>query len=674
MALALCMAGAVAEGQMTQLPLAEGCDNIFALSLDDLLSIEVVSDTRRAGTYFDSAAATYVLTGEDIRRSGATSVPDALRMVPGLNVARVNSHKWAISARGFQSYIAKQLLVMIDGRTVYSPHASVVHWSLQDMVLADIERIEVIRGPGASQWGANAVNGIINIITKTARDTQGGYISTLAGDEDQLIAEGRYGGRMGAQTDYRLYAKYTRRDSTINPRFSFGSPLGLDDGEDAWESMRVGGRLDTVPAEGQTLTLIGEFYGMLSSELSGAPLVDSTPSYPAVPNDFDSSGAFLHGIWKQDLAEYGSLTVQSYLDHVTHEQVTERSRIDTFDLDIQHDIPLGSINQLAYGGGLRLVDDTLTPNTVAYTPSSTPWKKINIFAQDELTLADGRIALLFGSKLEWGDASDFEFQPTVRGIWKPTTHQRFWAAVSRAARTPNRVDQNVRVNAAPLDSDTLYPGQPGGYVQLQGSELVDSEEVLSYEAGYRVQPRPSFVLDLALFYNDYRDLVSWTSESSTGTPFINVAGETIVPVVYANDFEASTYGGELAAEWRILRYWRLSGSVTMLKMDIEGPEDWVTSTAGASPELSAHLRSFFNLPHDLEFDVMLYYVDELADINVEDYLRSDIRLGWVPTDHLELSLTFQNLFEASHWEHYEPALGTSAEIERSFYGKVTLRF
>lgn len=604
------------------------------LSIEELMEIDVTSVSRRAERLHEAAAAIVLITQEDLRRSGVTSLPEALRLVNSLHVARQTQRDWAISARGFNITTANKMLVLIDGRSVYTPLFSGVFWDVQDTLLEDVERIEVIRGPGATLWGANAVNGIINVITRKAADTQGGLVTAGAGTEERGFGAARYGGTLGESGHYRVYGKYFDRDSLV-----------LANGADARDSrwMGQGGfRADWSASERDAFTLQADAY----TGRTGETLRDDT----------NLDGGNLLGRWSRRLAEDSDLELQVYWDR-THRYIPDlfEEHLDILDLDFQHRFPVAERHDLVWGFGYRRHHDRVgNSDAVGFFPPRRDFDLFSLFVQDEVSLLGDRLAVTAGTKLEHNDSTGFEVQPSLRAAWKASERRTLWAAVSRAVRTPTRIDEDVVFFL------------PNGSPIIEGSRAFESEEVLAYELGYRIQPYPELLLDVATFYNVYDNL-------RTQEPL----GSAPLPRVLLNNLEAETLGLELRVNTQPMQGWSLQMAYAWLDKDLRlepGSRDPFGGLAeGNDPEHRATLRSLIDLPGGFELDGWLRYVSALPSPTVDDYMELDLRLGWRASDALELSLVGQNLLHESHAE-FGPATPFREEVERGFYGKVAWRF
>ena len=623
------------------------------LSLEQLMNIEITSVAKKEQRVGETAAAIFVITQEEIRRSGVTNIPEALRLAPGVTVSRIDGNSWAIGIRGFGSGLSRAVLVLIDGRSVYTPLFSGVYWDVQDTLLEDIDRIEVIRGPGGSIWGANAVNGVINIITKSATETQGLLTTAGGGSEEKGFGSLRYGGKIGEDFSYRVYGKGFRRDSQFTPHLS-----DVDD----WQMGQGGFRSDWNLRERDKLTFQGDIYKGYSG-LRTRVSSFSAPFSTIVEKDTDLSGMNLLGRWNRTPSETSNLALQIYYDRTFRREPTFQEERNTVDLDFQHRFKVTGRQELIWGLGYRFTKgDTKSVPTLVISPRNRADNLFSAFIQDEIVLVDDRLRLTVGSKFEHNDYTGFEFQPSGRLLWTPADHHVLWASFSRAVRTPSRVDRDIAASSAP------FPALPF-FARLLGNKDFESEKVLAYELGYRIQPTDRLFVDLAGFYNRYDDLFS----VETGTPFLE-PGRLIFPFQFDNKMKAQVYGIEIAADWRWLDWWRWRFSYSHLRMNLEnkpGSNDTFTeqSTEGSSPHNQVSLTSFIDLPGNLNLDGIFRYVDNLPGQNVGRYFNLDLRLGWHATKNVELSLVGQNLLQGHHAEW-----GGGTQIQRGVYTKVTWRW
>ncbi len=638
-------------------------------SIEQLLHVEVTSVGKKTQRLTDAAAAIYVITSDDLLRSGVTSIPEALRMVPGIQVARIDANKWAISARGFNGRFANKLLVLIDGRSVYTPLFSGVYWDVQDTLLEDIERIEVIRGPGATLWGANAVNGVINIITRRAEETQGVLVSTGAGSEERSFGSVRFGSQAGDQTFYRIYGKYFERDAFVT---SSG-----DDAADDWNSLRGGFRLDSALTNVDNLTLQGDIYngqaGQTDSIVTSIP-----PDYRQIyEQDSGFSGGNLLGRWERIFSAESDLSLQAYYDHTYRddEGILEEKR-DTFDVDFQHRFALFKNHDVIWGLGYRMTHDVIKgyfDNTVGSDSEND--QLFSAFMQDEYAIVPNELSLVVGSKFEHNEYSGFEYQPNIRLLWNVDPQHTLWGAVSRAVRTPSRIEDDGHLITEifpPGDNQNPFPYPEAAVVTVDGSHDFDSETLLAYEVGYRYAPINRFSVDFAAFINTYDNYR--TGEPRLGIPF-NVQN------VAENNAEAKAHGIELLIDWWPLKWWELETAYTYFKLDIDLDRDsndqgTLSLYEKSSPQNQLSFRSSMNLSSSVKLDLWLRYVDEIFfdSIRVDDYLVLDARLAWQLTKNLELSLVLQNLMDDRHQEFIAEYRTIESEVPCGGYGSLTWRY
>jgi iron complex outermembrane receptor protein len=599
------------------------------MSLDELMDIKVTSVTKRESTVRQSPAAIAVITQEDIHRSGVTNIPQALRMAPGLEVAQIDSSTWAITSRGFNSSTANKLLVLIDGRTVYTPLYSGVFWDVQDTMMQDIDRIEVIRGPAGTLWGANAVNGVINVITKDAKDTQGLLFSAGGGTQEHDFASVRYGWTMG-NASMRMYAKHFDRNPTVRA-----------DGSEIWNSWsmnQTGFRTDWELTDGH-FTLQGDMYQGVRDNHTAMTLEDT-----------ELMGGNLLGRWTQKLSQ-GDIKLQMYYDGSRRDipnSFTETRH--TYDFDFQFHIPVGAQQDVTFGLGYRMTADHIRNSpAIQFLPERRVQNLFSAFIQDEIQLIPEKLWLTLGSKFEHNDFTGFEVQPSARLLWVIDERQSAWAAVSRAVRTPTRLETDLSIFAGP--------------VTLANNPDFVSEDVIAYEAGYRVQAFDWLSLDVATFYNDYRHLRSIES--------IN-----LLNYKQDNKVKGQTYGVEIGSTIKIADWWKLYATQSLLMVQLQteaGSTDTSTvRTSGNDPQFQAMLRSTMDLVNGVELNFDVRYVSKLTSQNVPGYVAANVRLAWKINPNLEVSIVGQNLFDNLH-----PEFGTSAnrsEIPRGVFAELTYRW
>ncbi len=561
------------------LPAAAAEAPLAELSIEELLNIEVTSVSKKPQRLSESASAVFVITQEDIRRSGATSVPELLRMVPGANVSRINANSWAVSIRGFNNQFANKLLVLQDGRALYTPLFAGVIWEVQNPMLEDVERIEVIRGPGAAVWGANAVNGVINIITKHSGDTQGGLAVAGAGTEERAFGAYRQGIALGEDRYLRLYAKAAETDAS--PRLGGGA--GADDGR----GLRAGFRSDQA-IEAGSLTVLGDVYRVGAGDTFS--VTSLAPPYGAVlREDKAFAGAHLLGRWQRTLAGGDTVSLQGYLDHTRMEspQILEETR-NTLDLELQHRLRLGTSQDMIWGLGYRHSRDSITGGeTYQFNPTSARTDLISAFLQDEIGLVPERWRLILGARAEHDERTGFQLQPNARLLWTPETGHSLWAAVSRAVRTPSRTERDARVNFLVLPP--VPPSLPATQFSMLGNRDLQAEKLLALDLGYRGQLGPRLGLELAAFRYRYEDVIRRTH----GTPVVEGA-HVLVPFVWQNIDKGETWGGEAALDWRLSDTARAALAYSYLDADFFIGDQPKHSASLRSPSTSRRARSWIS--------------------------------------------------------------------------------
>jgi len=639
---------------------AQGPQTYKKMNLAELMDLDVTSVAKEPKPYGQAPAAIQVITGDQILRSGASSIPEAMRLADNLDVAQKNSHDWAISARGFNTALGNKLLVLMDGRSIYTPLYSGVFWDVQDYLLADIDRIEVISGPGGTLWGANAVNGVINITSKSAKDTQGFYAEGGGGTQLQDFGGARYGGTLASNVYFRVYGKYFDRDDEV---FASGK-----DASDSWNMGRGGFRLDAEPSLQNTFTLQGDYYaGHEGITSAGRASV---------------AGGNMLGRWSHTFSDDSDMKLQVYYDR-THINLPVPAFVigaltlapagfltddlDTYDIDFQDHFHLGGWNNIIWGLGYRFTHDVdRNAPALAFLPATLDRNLYSGFLQDEIRLRENLFFTL-GTKLEHNDYTGLEVEPSARLQWNVTPKQMLWAAVSRAVRTPSRIDRDLQ-----------QPGPSGVLTLLQGGgDNFHSESVIAYEAGYRAQLSQQLDASLSAFYNDYHDVRSTSTNKvldAFGLPF---------PFLFRNNVEGQTYGFELSVNYQVLDWWRLHGGYDLLKEDLQvKPGRMDVNNAlneTADPQHQFSIRSSMDLPEDITLDAGLRWVDQLQNNNgntvgkVPSYFELDARLAWRPIKRLELSVVGQNLLHDHHPEYGFPG-PARVEINRSIYGKVSWEF
>jgi iron complex outermembrane receptor protein len=592
------------------------------------VEVEVTSVSRRPEKLSEVASAIQVITREDISRSAATNLPEALRLLPNLQVAQLSANAWIISARGFDASFSNKLLVMIDGRTVYSPLFAGVYWDAQSVLLEDVERIEVVSGPGGTLWGANAVNGVINIITKSAKNTKGLYASGAAGSFLRDFGAVRYGGSIGDHFSYRAFAQRSDRNNTL--------AADGKDNADKWNMTQSGFRMDYDPSKANALSVQGNFY-----EGTEYTLPDKST--------FDGQNVLAR--WAHTFSDKSELILQTYFDRTWRHDVpsTISDQLTTYDVDLQHRFPVRKRHSILWGAGYRKMQDNTQNSTqiVGFVPARKDLELFSGFVQDELMLLPDRLKLIAGTKILHNTYSGFEIQPSVRMAWTPNEHQTIWAAVSRAVRTPSRIDVDYH-----LPVYTVAPGTPN----VAGGPNFKSEKVVAYELGYRTQPISELSFSLATFYNLYNDLYS--VEALPGT----------VTYEIQNGTKGHSWGSELSGTYQLLSKWRLRGGYTYFFKKLENKPGHVYDFSALGNDANNHflLQSITDLPWNFRFDITTRYMSALPSPHVPAYFTFDARIAWL-FKQLEFSVAGQNLWQGRHEEY-------QAYIPRNIYGKITCRF
>jgi iron complex outermembrane receptor protein len=651
----------------SQTPQANG-GNLKQLSLEQLGNVEVTTVSKDPQQVQKTPAAVFVITQEDIRRSGATSLPEALRLAPGVEVARVGADHWSVAVRGLAGQFSKDLLVLIDGRSLYTPLFAGVYWDVQDVMLEDVERIEVVRGPGGTIWGANAVNGVINIITKSAENTHGALVTLGGGNVDQGTGSVRYGGTVGKDFNYRIYGTGSIR----GPEFhSDGNEF------DRWRMGQVGFRTDWKSSKKDSFTLQGDMYSAASGETSFLSLF--SPAAEVQQNAVASAtGGNLLARWQHTTGEGSDIQIQAYFDRTNRADIEGGETRDTFDIDyVQHARILGD-QDLTWGLGARVSPSNFLQTTpgINFQPNKQTDTVYSGFLQYELPIVRDKLALTVGTKLEHNNFSGFEYEPSVRLLLTPTEHQSVWAAVTRAVRTPSRQDQDVSFDifAGFLGVGTPPVSTPV-YFAIQGDPKTKAEKLIGYEAGYRTQISSKVYVDFTAFYNSYTGLagygpVSYTQDALGAPVFI------VLP--YANIIKGHTVGAEIAPDWKITHWWQVRGSYSYLDMALKDKPGFTDvgnllgNYMGSSPRHVANFQSLFNLPKHFELDATYRYTSGLPQYSVGGYSTVDARLGWHFGEGLDFSVIGQNLLGPSHVE-FGGDPGPLVGIKRSAYAKMTWR-
>ncbi len=653
----LLLAGALAAQQEAEPRPKKSDQELAELSLEDLMKVEITSVSKSEQSLMKTPAAVTVIRGEDLRRTGVTSIPEALRLVPGMSVARLSSNKWIVASRGFGDLFSNKLLVLIDGRSVYSPLFSGVLWTAQDVDLEDVERIEVIRGPGSTVWGANAVNGVINIITKKAKDTQGGRVTAGGGTQERAFGSARWGGMADENLAYRIYGK----------AYSRGPGKGMDDD---WDGAQGGFRFDWTPPGADAVTFQGDYYRVLTDGLQ--TLFTNTAPFSSVTDDSTQyAGGNLLLRWEHELAPESKLRTQFYYDHSEYRQPVIEELRDTLDFDLQHRIKIFGGQQLTWGLAYRWSNS----HTHA-TPSAAVGDEDNVsgiasaFVQDEIPLLE-TVKLIIGSKFEYNNYTGFEVEPGLRLSWQPADNHSVWFSVARAVRTPSQGEDDLL-----FANTSLPPGPPPTLVIVKGSHDYESENMTALELGYRVQPHESLTLDIATFYNRYDDLRS----SEAGAPDFSLFPPLVqLPLTLDNKMHGQTWGFEIAAAWQAMEGVRFQGGYTFLRMNLELDSDSVDQGSDGAerndPRSQGFLRGIFDVVKDVQFDVIGRAVSRLEGPGVDGYVEMDARIGWKILPTLEAALVGQNLLHTAHFESGNSSFSDLAsKVPRGVYASLTWKF
>ncbi len=645
---------------------------VFEFDIYQLMQMEVTvtSPAKKPQKLHTAASAIYVLTQEDIQRSGAVNIMEALRMVPGVLVSKTNQNRYAVSIRGFnRRFGSDKLLVLMDGRTIYSPIAAGVFWIGQDTVLEDIDRIEVIRGPGAALWGSNAVAGVINIITRNSGETQGAMVSGGYGTEEEGFGAFRYGGKVKDKLDYRVYGKFRNRDEGI-----------LADGTEAFDekqTRQIGFRSDWQVSSKDTITTQGDYYDIdFESDLPSRFISLEAGSSPLLAF-YQYYGANVLSRWTRSVDTESSFKFQVYYDFFQRKaNVPLENRADQLDLEFQHNFKYGDRHNLSWGLNYRAAFFDFETNQI-FKLDNQNTNLFGSFIHDEISIVPDKWSLILGTKLEHNDFTGIEVQPNARILWTPSKNHSVWMAFSRAVRLPT-INEDKRIANRALVPN--FSGDLPLFITERNEGVTSSEKLLSSEIGYRYKVDSKLYFDLTGYYFDYKDIIELTTGpiSFESTPFSHF----VLPETNDNSIEAKVFGAEFAAQWQPLKNLRLAVGYTLTKIEVRpvlantlpiflgGEGDLEVE---GEPQHILNARSYLNLTPSLQLDSLFYLVSKNTTRNIPLYTRFDLRLGWNPSANIDISLIGQNLFDPSHPESTE-LLERNSEVQRSFYAKGTLRF
>lgn len=638
-------------------PTASPVASLLELSIEELMDVQVSTAARKRQPLSETAASVQVLGPEEIRRSGADTLPELLRLVPGVQVARQNANMWAISIRGLNAQAGQKVLVMVDGRSIYNPSKGGVQWDMHGLPVAEIQRIEVVRGPGGTLWGADAVNGVINIITKEAGDTRGTRLITGAGTINRTVSV-IHGDALSEDAHYRFSGKFFDRS---------GFAIDGRETHDDWSGGRGAARLDWQMGPDEKVILSGELFqgtsDILLHESQGSP---PARQHSQTPTDID--GGHLLMRWQRDFADGHQVILQGYFDAFEREMIlngeTERSRIFDIDLQVQHPPFLG--HEFIWGLGYRYSKQHYLGNfNFGFDPATDIERVESFFIQDEIPWFDRRLKLILGTKVQHHDQTGVEYQPNARLIWNPQAPWSAWVAVSKALRSPFRVHSAVRL------TNLVSNGPPARYIRLLGNTELDSEELLAHEVGFRRQFSDRLSLDLSLFYNRYKNLRT----VEPGTPFLETTPappHLVLPVQHQDWMAGRSHGLEASLLWRVRDDWKLRLGYAYLDIDlIPSPESNNPSSQRAayrSPRHQLQLHSLWDLTDNQDLDAHLYHTDGLSHPDVPAYWKLDLRYAWRPDPNLELSLIGRDLLDADHPEFlYTRRIGEPSETPRSIF-------
>jgi iron complex outermembrane receptor protein len=636
-------------------------------SLEDLMNITVTSVSKKEQKLSRAAAAVFVISQEDIRRSGATNIPDLLRMAPGVDVAQIDANTWAISIRGFNDRYANKVLVMVDGRTVYTPTTSGVYWDQLDVPLEDIDRIEITRGPGGTVWGANAVNGVINIITKSAETTQGAVVRAGGGAQGTAQGLTQYGGKIGQSGTFRVFGDYSNQGNLT-------ASDGTSAAADGWHMSHGGFRSDWKLSPGDSATVQGDFIQTGEGQTIDVVFANQLPLQKTFNDAVDTDSGNLLTRWNHKLANGSDTSLQVYFDRYNRHDEGVHEALNTLDIDFQHHLRFGARNDIVWGAGYRVTADAHTDGYgKAYLPLSRINNLFSTFVQDEIALADS-LSFTLGSKFEHNAYTGFAYEPGAKLLWQPNQRQAVWVSASRAIVQTSREEANLIVD------QYTFPTQGGGFgvAEVLGNPEAKAETLDDFEAGHRVRIGKRLSLDIATFSSYYDNL----SDVVPQDPFFTQdpgPPHLVIPYVFEYVARAHTYGAEIAAAWSVSRRWRISPSLSGIHLVTSNDNggNVVPEDEDNTPQFQAQIRSSLDLMKNIDWDIAIDHVGRLRDGGdgaVPAFNRLDTRLAWRVGKFVELSVVGQNLLTPLHAEFHNAYEVRRTLIERSVFGKITWRF
>jgi iron complex outermembrane receptor protein len=627
------------------------------LSIEELTDLNVTAVSGVTETWFRSPAAVYLITQDDIQRTGHQSIAELLRLVPGVNVAQVSSNSWTVGTRGIQGNFTDSMLMLVDGRSVYDPLQFVIRWDTQDMVLEDIQNIEVIRGPGTTLWGSNAVNGVVSLTTKSAKDTQGWLFNSVVGNHDLPTISLRYGDKIDDNMHFRIWSKYANRGALTHADGS--------DAPDDWNMFRTGFRLDVEAPDALNWSIQGGFYH--SDHLGGdSRIPDPTQSFTTNTLITDSrvTNGYLQATFSQQASEQSKWTVMSSYERsirATHDGF--ESQRDVIELDYRHRLAIHDDLLLIWGASWQYSADSTEPSiAVTFEPQDMTTNLFTGFIQNSIQFMDDKLALVLGSKFEHNDYTGFEYHPSARLSWTPDINNTIWASVSRAVRTPGRVNSSAQITPFYADTGLLAHGPESGIIipltiGANGKKL-ESEKLFSYELGYRTHLSRQTTIDACLYFNDYTQLIT-SSQSTFGQLNNNLGGEVI--------------GMELSTVWTPAPTFRMEAGYSYCRSYMHGENEGAYENS--YPANQFHLRSYLDIGQNLELNGALYYVDQIENQQADSYLRMDVGLTWHITPNIDVSFWGQNLLDNQHAEFFDSDRSSVvSEIPSSFYARINMTF